>query len=61
MDGGDMQIVKLKGLAVFVELHGACAGCSQAHVTLQYGVEELLRDKVHPDIEVVPIINDEFQ
>jgi NifU-like protein len=55
MDGGDIQVVAISGLSVFVSLTGACDGCSQAGVTLQYGVEELFRDKVHPEIEVVPI------
>jgi Fe-S cluster biogenesis protein NfuA len=52
MDGGDIQVVKLLGTVVYVELTGACDGCGQADVTLKYGIEELLRERVHPDIEV---------
>ena len=55
MDGGDIQVVGIKGLSVFVSLAGACDGCSQAGMTLQYGVEELFKNKIHPDIEVVPM------
>lgn len=55
MDGGDMVIEGIRGLSVYVRLKGACDGCTQANMTLQYGVEELLKDKVHSDIEVVPL------
>ena len=58
MDGGDIQVVGMDGLSVFVRLVGACEGCSQAGMTLQYGVEDLFRNKIHPDIEVVPIYED---
>lgn len=59
MDGGDIQVVAIRDLTVFVKLYGACDGCSQAPMTLQYGVEELLKEKVHPDLEVCPLYEDD--
>ena len=59
MDGGDMEVVKVEGLVVFVKLYGACVGCGSAPITLQYGVENLFKEKVHPDIEVVPMYDEE--
>jgi len=59
MDGGDIQVIAIKDLTVFVKLYGACDGCSQVGMTLQYGVEDLLKDKVHPDLEVCPVYGDD--
>ena len=52
MDGGDVRVVKMTGTVVGVNLKGACDGCCHAEMTLKHGVEELLKEKVHPNIEV---------
>ena len=47
-DGGDIELVDVNeetGL-VRVKLVGACAGCPMSQMTLQMGVERLLKQKV---------------
>ena len=51
-DGGDIEFVGLDNKTVKVRLRGACAGCPASQMTLQMGVERLLRNEV-PDIERV--------
>ena len=55
MDGGDMEVVGMKGLEIHMKLHGACDGCPHAGLTMKYGIENLLREKVHEEIEVMPV------
>lgn len=45
-DGGDVELVDVKDGEVSVRLTGACHGCPMAAVTLQLGIEQLLKDKV---------------
>jgi Fe-S cluster biogenesis protein NfuA len=51
-DGGDIEFVSLDNKTVKVRLRGACAGCPASQMTLQLGVERLLREEV-PDVERV--------
>ncbi len=45
-DGGDIELVEIRGGDVHVRLQGACRGCPGAGMTLRMGVEALLRDEV---------------
>jgi len=45
-DGGDIELLRVTGREVFVRLHGACQGCPGADVTLQMGVEALLKEEL---------------
>jgi Fe-S cluster biogenesis protein NfuA len=45
-DGGGIELVEAKDGIVTVQLQGACNGCPMAHLTLQLGVERVLREKV---------------
>ncbi len=51
-DGGDLEVVSIKGTEVHLKLTGACGSCPHAMVTLKDGVERILREKVSPDIVV---------
>jgi len=52
-DGGGIEFVGLEeGGVVQVRLQGACAGCPGAQMTLQMGVEQVLKEKV-PGVEKV--------
>jgi len=51
-DGGDIEFVGLDDKTVQVRLRGACAGCPASQMTLQMGVERLLREAI-PEIEGV--------
>ncbi|WFB34550.1 NifU family protein [Kiritimatiellota bacterium B12222] len=54
-EGGDLSIERVSGTVVYVRLHGVCAGCAAAAITLQYMVEEPLQSFVNPDIRVISI------
>lgn len=55
LDGGGLNLLKIKDGKVYVQLQGACVGCASSGQTLKYGVERQLRIDIHPEIEVVNI------
>jgi len=54
-DGGDIELVDIKGWKVYCGLRGACAGCMGASRTLQLIVERTLKDQVDERITVIPV------
>lgn len=44
-DGGDITLVRVEDNDVFVELVGACHSCPSAIITMQDGIERLLREE----------------
>ena len=45
-DGGDIELVEVTEEGVVrVRLHGACVGCPSSAMTLQLGVERLLKEQ----------------
>jgi NifU-like protein len=54
-DGGDLEIVDIKGTVVYCRLGGACAGCCQAGQTLKLMVEKHLKDMVDERVRVVEV------
>jgi Fe-S cluster biogenesis protein NfuA len=54
-DGGDIELVALEGNDVSIRLTGACAGCRNAELTLQMGVEAALRQGL-PELRVVRVV-----
>ncbi|HAL92814.1 MAG TPA: Fe-S cluster assembly protein NifU [Verrucomicrobia bacterium] len=54
-DGGDIELVDIKGWTVYCALRGMCAGCMGASRTLQLIVERTLKDQVDERIRVVPV------
>jgi Fe-S cluster biogenesis protein NfuA len=55
LDGGDIQFLDVLNSKVFVQLLGACVGCSSSGDTLKYGVERDIRMHIHPELEVVNV------
>ncbi len=51
-DGGDVELVGIEDKVAKVRLQGACSGCPMAAMTLQMGVERVIRNQV-PEIERV--------
>lgn len=51
-DGGDIQLVGIEGGVVKVKLQGACHGCPGAAMTLAYGIEMAIKDKVPEVVRV---------
>lgn len=45
-DGGDIQLVKVEGGDVYVELVGACHACPSSVLTMKMGVERLLEEEL---------------
>jgi Fe-S cluster biogenesis protein NfuA len=55
MDGGDIKLIAIKDGKVYVQLQGACVGCSSSGTTLKFGVEKQMRTLIHPEITVVNV------
>jgi len=54
-DGGDIEIVDIKDLLIYVHLSGACAGCVGAGVTLKMMVEQTMKDNLDERIRVIAV------
>ena len=54
-DGGAIQLLDIKNAKVFVQLQGACVGCSASGSTLKYIVEKELKAAIHPDLQIVNV------
>lgn len=55
MDGGDVEVIEIDGTTVKVRLTGACHGCPMSQMTLQHGVEKVIKEAV-PQIEKVEAV-----
>ena len=51
-DGGDVELVDVNEGVVSLKLKGACAGCPMATMTLQHGIERILKEKI-PELKEV--------
>ncbi len=51
-DGGDVELVNVENGIVKVRLQGACAGCPMSQMTLQNGIERMLKQQI-PEIKSV--------
>lgn len=54
-DGGDIKLLSIKEEKIFVQLIGACNGCSASDQTLKFGIEKQLRIDIHPELLVINI------
>jgi len=55
MDGGDVEIMDIKGTIIYCGLKGACSGCAGASQTLKMMVERILKDQVDERIRVIEV------
>ena len=55
MDGGDIQLERIDGGTVTVQLFGTCDGCPMSPVTLRQGVERILKERVPGITQVIAI------
>jgi NifU-like protein len=59
MDGGDMEILDLKENGEHTDLYirylGACSGCASASGGTLFAIEGILKQKLNPNIRVLPI------
>ncbi len=55
-DGGDVELVEVgEDGVVKVRLTGACKGCPMAQMTLQMGIERVLKESV-PEVKTVEAV-----
>jgi|WetSurMetagenome_2_1015567.scaffolds.fasta_scaffold30026_3 NifU-like protein len=54
-DGGDVEIMDIKGSLVYCSLRGACSNCAGASQTLKLMIERNLKDQVDERIRVIEV------
>jgi len=54
-DGGDVELLEVSDGTVKVKLTGHCAGCPMATLTLQMGIERIIREEVPEVKEVIAV------
>jgi len=54
-DGGDVEIIDIKGQLVYVRLAGACGSCPGAATTLKLVVEKTLKAQVDERVRVIAV------
>jgi Fe-S cluster biogenesis protein NfuA len=54
-DGGDIELVDVEDGVVKVRLKGACAGCPMSQMTLAFGVEKVLKERI-PEVQKVEAV-----
>ncbi|MDP8242382.1 MAG: NifU family protein [Candidatus Celaenobacter antarcticus] len=55
-DGGDVKLIEVTDDGeVKVELQGSCRGCPFSQMTLKYGIEKQLKDKI-PEVKKVTAV-----
>lgn len=55
-DGGNVELVNVNDGTVEVRLTGACGGCPMATMTLQMGIERILKEEI-PEVREVVAVN----
>ena len=54
-DGGDIELIDVADGIVQVRLAGACVGCMHSMMTLQAGIERMLKQEI-PEVRVVEAV-----
>jgi Fe-S cluster biogenesis protein NfuA len=54
-DGGDVELVDVVDGVVKLRLKGSCAGCPMSQMTLAFGIERVLKEKV-PEVKSVEAV-----
>jgi len=59
MDGGNMEILDVKEngnqIDIYIRYTGACNGCASANTSTLFAIETTLKEKLDPEIRVLPI------
>jgi len=55
LDGGDIRFLDVINSKIYVQLMGACVGCSSSGDTLKYGVERDLKLHIHSELQVINV------
>ena len=54
-DGGDIEVVSLKGKELEVRYQGACGTCPSSTSATLDAIQGILREQFDPEIEIVPV------
>jgi Fe-S cluster biogenesis protein NfuA len=54
-DGGDIELIDVTDGIVQLRLAGACVGCMHSMMTLQAGIERMLKQEI-PEVRVVEAV-----
>lgn len=54
-DGGDVELVDVVDGVVKLRLQGSCAGCPMSQMTLAFGIERVLKEKL-PEVKKVEAV-----
>lgn len=52
-DGGDIELVDIEDNKIYVNLQGSCKNCPSSNLTLKNFVENVLKEHINPDIQVI--------
>jgi Fe-S cluster biogenesis protein NfuA len=53
--GGKIELIEVRGTAVYLKMSGGCQGCGSAQVTLKQGVEKALCAQIPEITEIVDV------
>jgi len=53
--GGRVELVDVKGTAVYLRMSGGCQGCGAANVTLRQGIEKAIRARIPEVTEIIDV------
>ncbi|WQS28833.1 NifU family protein [Helicobacter pylori] len=56
-DSGNIEVLGIKSMKIYVALERACKTCSSSKITLKNVVERQLKTDIHPNLEVVCLEN----
>ncbi len=54
-DGGDVELLDVNEGVVRLRLQGACSGCPMATMTMQQGIERVIKEQVPEVKEVIAV------
>ena len=54
-DGGAIELLDIKNAKVYIQLKGACVGCSASGSTLKFIVEKELKSAIHPELKIINV------
>lgn len=54
-DGGAIKLIDILNGNVYIQLQGACIGCSASGSTLKYVVEKELKTAIHPELNIINV------
>jgi Fe-S cluster biogenesis protein NfuA len=54
-DGGAIKLLDILDGKVFIQLQGACVGCSASGSTLKFVVEKELKTAIHPELVIINV------